>query len=564
MHRRSLNLMLVLMLTALTVFAVPGSRAQAQTGPVITPDPGDVPLVIEGWLGENSSLTGDLRLMASADVDELIFIASDLLPANSSGVQVAGEKISRRNVQVMGGSSLAAGVPKDFQVTVSGIPGPGLYQGSLAYLLPGQTFADAKPIAIQVRAQARPALTLMANSDRLDLNLVNCRRGLDCLLAKWLLPDSAFIKQWMLQMQNKQALDAALVSSEVVIRGEKTGYQITSSQLSMPSQPTPIPANGMASIPLTIQQEQMPPDHYTGAIYLTLKDGSEPMPVPVSLNVRSGPLKPLLFLVFGILLGWLVKYMQTRGEPQAKALQQVNNAEILVEDAEPEDRAQLEAMLKRLRANVYAEKLADTDAQLQVIQARHDALALLRGLENSLAGKQGHTVVKAAQDKIAQARLLIYNGQDDQASQITTGITQSLVALTTPAMGSGQEDPEMKKASQQAGKAAEKMDSAARMTKKAESTAPAVSFGKRMKNWASSLPAWWSRVRAEGTLYIVRPLMYIILMIGLIVVGLNTLYVGSGTTFGASPIGDYLGLVLWGLSSDVASRTLGNLPGSGG
>jgi hypothetical protein len=49
--------------------------------------------------------------------------------------------------------------------------------------------------------------------------------------------------------------------------------------------------------------------------------------------------------------------------------------------------------------------------------------------------------------------------------------------------------------------------------------------------------------------------------IGLLVVGFQTLYVNQGTAFGSNGIFDYVGLVLWGLTADVASRSLGNLAG---
>lgn len=42
-------------------------------------------------------------------------------------------------------------------------------------------------------------------------------------------------------------------------------------------------------------------------------------------------------------------------------------------------------------------------------------------------------------------------------------------------------------------------------------------------------------------------------------VGLNALYIEQGSTFGARPSSDYLGLLLWGLSADVASRSLSGL-----
>jgi hypothetical protein len=51
------------------------------------------------------------------------------------------------------------------------------------------------------------------------------------------------------------------------------------------------------------------------------------------------------------------------------------------------------------------------------------------------------------------------------------------------------------------------------------------------------------------------------LLLGLLVLwGFQSLYLSNGTTFGAGGLYDYLGLFLWGLSADVAQRTLQNLP----
>jgi hypothetical protein len=38
-----------------------------------------------------------------------------------------------------------------------------------------------------------------------------------------------------------------------------------------------------------------------------------------------------------------------------------------------------------------------------------------------------------------------------------------------------------------------------------------------------------------------------VLLVGLTIVGLNTLYIEKGDTFGARPLSDYFGLLLWGL-----------------
>lgn len=52
-----------------------------------------------------------------------------------------------------------------------------------------------------------------------------------------------------------------------------------------------------------------------------------------------------------------------------------------------------------------------------------------------------------------------------------------------------------------------------------------------------------------------------VLIIGLTYVGLSTLYIEKGESFGARPSSDYLALLLWGLSADVASRSLSSLRG---
>jgi hypothetical protein len=56
-------------------------------------------------------------------------------------------------------------------------------------------------------------------------------------------------------------------------------------------------------------------------------------------------------------------------------------------------------------------------------------------------------------------------------------------------------------------------------------------------------------------------LLNVILFIGLVLVGVETLYVNQDLSLGANPLTDYLSLVLWGLSADVASRSLTKLRG---
>jgi hypothetical protein len=63
--------------------------------------------------------------------------------------------------------------------------------------------------------------------------------------------------------------------------------------------------------------------------------------------------------------------------------------------------------------------------------------------------------------------------------------------------------------------------------------------------------------------YLARPLLKVILLIMLIYIGLSTLYVDGSATFGVRPLVELFALFAWGLSADVASRSLANLRGSG-
>jgi hypothetical protein len=68
-----------------------------------------------------------------------------------------------------------------------------------------------------------------------------------------------------------------------------------------------------------------------------------------------------------------------------------------------------------------------------------------------------------------------------------------------------------------------------------------------------------TRITAEEPKPVVKPLAFLGLLVLLTLIGMKTLYIDIAT-FGAQGMFDYLGLFLWGLSSDIAQRTLQNLP----
>jgi hypothetical protein len=380
------------------------------------------------------------------------------------------------------------------------------------------------------------------------------------------LPAYAFQNQWLLRFDNPVEASVSLTNAEVVLVGKQTGYQITETEVQPPPTPETLAANQIVRLPLKWERSQIPPDRYTGAVYLTLEGKAGRLAIPVNLSMRSGPLIPLLLLLVGIILGRLFKYMQEKGIPQSDALGEVNQLERQIAEADPEDQKILMPMVSQVRQSVYQMDLDGVKAEVSAIADCLNCLSRLRTMEEKLAEKKAHPKVKAILQKIAEVRTLLSLPADargkelEQARALLEEIQSEVVKLGTSMMGSDNKpDAAMMETVREAEKAAAAVGHAveAKMRR-----APALPMWVvRLRRSLIVLSGVSSEVRAEATYWVVRPLLSLALLFGLSVVGIRALYVENGITFGADPFADYWELVLWGLSADVASRSLSNLSG---
>jgi hypothetical protein len=516
----------------------------------IAVDAKDNPLQITGWLDEENTLVGSIRLSAPTAVEQLTFLASDLKRQNG------GEIIARQQIQFIGEPKLQAGIPKDFQVKVSKPELPGTYRGEIEVLLPGQPRV-AIPLTLLVKA--RPNLVPLRGNEQVQLNLTRCNGWLDCGLARLLLPASAFLETWDLAFDNGTDVPVQVTGAEVVLKGEQTGYPLTSKEIQPPELPQTLAADRAVWLPLKWTRSQIPPDRYAGAVYLTLEGAKERLVVPIDLRMRISPLLPLLVLFLGILLGRLVKYMQERGIPQAEALGKVKELERQLDKAESEDRQILVPMAKDAKQLVQQMQLEAATTEVEKIQARWDCLQQLRSIEQELEPIQSRQVQEeeGILNKIQKVRTKIKSKQDEEAKKLLEEVRQDVENLEpTIMMGQGQ---------------TAKIDIQAivnGVTNAVSAVSNALQSGvqppvARSVLWVQKTLMFLSgsEFRAEATYWFARPLFSLALLVGLSVVGLRSLYVEKGATFGADPFADYLGLILWGLSADVASRSLSSLSG---
>lgn len=454
------------------------------------------------------------------------------------------------------------------------IPLAMLQPSALAQTNEGDNNRPAQPQpTLTTPAVAPSTLTLLKRTGQIQFQLVNCT-WVDCGLARLLLPQSVITDRAELYFDNSALTPVNIVSSAVIVEGNLTNYQLPSqppcslssqSSNQPPNQATcaaialsenskSLPANQISSLILNFNRSKMPPDQYIGAVHLTLADQRNRLILPIDLSVRSGPLMPLLVLLFGIVLGRLIKYMEKRGEPQAVALQEVNRLEADVALANPEDQKILVGMVAKTRKLVFREQIEPAKTNATAIRNRLDVLDKLRSIEIRLEARVEplpEDVIEDAIAIIAQARSRIAQEDDAKAKELLDQVSE---LLDTVGIRGGEESEINETVRAASANLEHNLENPPVLIKEP-------SRWERFRRFLITLSGVSDQIRAEATYWVVRPVLSLILLAGLSLVGINTLYVQNGATFGATPFPDYLGLILWGLSADVASRSLSSLQG---
>ena len=533
---------LIEVILALALFL---ASAMGQSG-TIDVDKGDEHLKITGWIDENA-FTGNLRLIANgSDIKDFELLASDL--KQDDGDQIIG----RQNVALVGDRNLTAGVPKDYKIAISNVKDPGTYRGSIQLMVPGKSDNRAKVIDLVVEAKSKTKLTPLTGSEKVKLHLVNS----DSRFAKIMLPAGFFMNEWELQLDNPTQSNAAIIGSNFTATGEKTGYQLTGKHLSLPRTDLRVPSDRIATVTLKLNRKEIPADSYSGSIYLIMDRGQEKLTIPVTIDMRVGSWWVVVALFFGIVLGRLFKFTQDR-EPQTKALGSVNRIENLISGADPEDQKILNPMIKEVRTNVYSNRTENVDSDLKAIETRLESLNKLRETESLLKGKQGEHI-EGCMNLIKEARGKISLKEDEAVKTILGELKTKLDAISKSSlMGPGQVGKEIGRASDLTSKALEEAN-------KIVQAPPRPGYRDIIKRQLISLTALSDEIQAEATYWFVRPFLYVVLLLALLAMGLQSLYIENGLTFGVNHFVDYLGLVVWGLSSDVAGRSLSSLQANKG
>jgi hypothetical protein len=517
----------------------------------------DNPLVIRGKIGQEHAFIGNVRVTAIGGDPTFLFLPEDLR-------STTGELIARANIKLIGAPMLARGEPTDLQIEVTGIQEPGRYRGRVALLIPGRSLSQATRIKLDVFADATPVVEPTESTKTLQLNLAQCQQR-QCWLAHRLLPAGQFRSTWTLKLDNKTHQNVTVEQFDVSITGEDNGLQLDASQFGAPKTPL-ILKPSINPLPFSFKANTIPSGHYSGALTILVKGTDTRLVVPVDLKIRNGPWGALIAIVIGVLLGRLVKFMQGRGAKQLDALTSIRYAEEELHELKPEDRQIVQPMINDLRRRARLNDLEGLTDQVEAVKKRMIALGHISAIEDRL-GDSNDPVAKEVRSLLTAARDSIKTKSDAEAAEMLKNAEKRLNDSVVKAANAGQPHTLIAQALAFAGLARVASSGASMATAigdELETTAKKVfSVTVKVIRWIFARLSGFRPVAEEGALWILRGFISIALAVGLVVVGLTTLYAAQqGATFGSGQLTDYFGLIVWGLSADVAGRTLANLKGT--
>lgn len=418
-------------------------------------------------------------------------------------------------------------------------------------------------------AEAETPVLLPLNGngkEQINLGLVNCNEAifLDCGLAKLILPGSTFMKKYDLRLDNSSSSSIKIMSAVVYADGSNNhGTAQLGDQGKNPpfliNIDKPIPPDKIDVIPIMLNSSVMYPDQYNGAVVLTLGHKNR-LSFPINLSVRSGPLLPLLVLVFGVVLGRLTKYAQERGEPQSKWLKEVYRlqSDIKAANLEDRDRELLIKMVDDVQTQVNREQLEAASTEIPAISDRLALLIKLNILEDQFNKNAQSADLPNDADTfitdIRTARLLIAQKDNIRAKDLLEKVIANLTSNVGSRSAEGAAELDGIQRS---------LQEAVTNTGKIGATVISIEPTNKFREFMAAFSGVSDQMRADATFWVVRPFLSIVLLIGLSLVGMGSLYVEK-PIFGANPFADYLGLIIWGLSADVASRKLVDIKGDDG
>ncbi len=538
---RKSNLWIVLILLLVGVTPVMSQEptlviSEADKKPVITAD------LSTNLTTFSKTITVTLTGVAGEEAKPLAFTKSDLK-------EVGGTTVIDRNRVAISAASLQKDKPQDVTITVTNITRPATYTGDITlWVDPNKAAAQLVNLTVIMIPKIDVKVPAPAN-----VQLVRCS-PFPCSFTNWL-PDRLLGRHRKFTLDNESPIDLPITLNNLLLRGDKSGYLITEQDVTIAIPNQSLGARKSTAIELTLPDtDKLQPDHYVGTLRFGLKGYDTQPTVNYTLDVRDGPWWALGVLVLGVVVGRLVKSMNS---PEAttqlkliRRLYRLHTKASALKNAT--DRANILAELEAIKERINLAEEAETvlTAEMDRIATRVDLLSKLEHLQTRIALVQDPTLKQELEVKCMSAIQALRAGNIEECLTLIKAIALQLETQPTPEGTTGDSFAGLLEFVRELDEEGTTALAASR-----EATVASPGFFARALAWLSGANV----MNAEVRYWLVRPLLFLLLLFLLVMVGLKALYLDAGSSFGSEGLYDYLGLFMWGISAEVTQNALQNL-----
>lgn len=550
------HLMLITAAILMALQAVSAQEAAApQTAkkPVLSfyPSPS---IEVRGLLGEGESLTGYLlvgsdskvqltaRLKPLKDTARSAFLHSDYFTFSPNPL------------------SIEAGRNAELSFTVEGGAEPGTYSGELELVdeKSGETWAI--PAVARLRQPTNAQIYPEDESPQVNTA--------DWSVFNFLLPRSIRQEGINIRVDNQGSEELLVSAISLALKGQKANAAITERFLKPDSSllQTEVPAKGLETLSLRFDKKALgglPTDTYKGELRVYFKDADEPLSTGVTVNKRMGAFGAVLLLILGILVGRWVKGLD-KAQNQMELMERFVPLRVKVNQLTDkiaqkhlwDELSQLEKKIDKVKSD---ESKAEVEELFPPLEKKIDQSRELEALHERLAEQFKEEGADAemksqASRQLRAARDAILDGKEEEAREALQKLGE-LINKLSEERSRGILDEVVIPAALAVKRQMDKMFRSVE--------------GEEGGKTADGGPGWWEnffframqwlsgvKMSARFRYGLIRPLVTLATFTVLLLLGFNEIYINGGETFGAEGIMDYLKLFLWGVVSDVFSRSL--------
>lgn len=534
----------------------------AQCVPVeISPSSDEV--VISGlWADEGEaapeSFIGYIRLKSNKDTTYSLSVTSLTDDETTASIPAANVSLSSSIV------SLEAGKTQEIKIEVTGVRDAGHYVGTLQIVQQGEATSCFRELPLIVDVKVPGQISILDTDQALIIKTVE-KSWMMGLLPRNIRQEGLFVR-----VENKGPASVSFDGFSLSLKGSNTQHPISKLDVIWENPDEVIPPGGIATMRFIFTDSArnvLQPDEYSGSLRLHAKNFPSTLSVGITMFSRTGVLGALLALLLGILVGRMLKSVNNNQEQIELMKKFVPLRDSIREVSEESTKAKLLAEADLIEKQINKVKGADQAPQVEaMIEPLNWKVTQIKTLDKTYA----ELATKFKTKKISTAKQTpVLTELNKTTNAILAGdqaaVTEGYKGIrnTAEAALGGQKSRNLGETTVDPA-LVEEMKGIESLLQQGE-VKMTLPTGPVEKTFLQKFEDWFFRIfsmiggmgtSARVRFGLFRPMVGLITFLVVLMIGFQEIYLNGGDTFGAEGLYDHLKLFVWGVVSDIFSRTL--------